>query len=214
MLFNKQWEDHVSLRSLPFLFPIIEPRCPAVEGARWGLTEDSCLLVEWESGATVVYDTTAGLAPWQVEYRPAGASAWISVDCDSSRLALCGLPVGDYEVRVRSRCDRIGGAHWTAWRMATAGDNGGSEGIAATGTPAATLAPNPARGTATLVLKAPAPQAGTLQVSDMAGRQVMAAPVAQGAERVTLDVSTLPHGIYTVTLRLPEGATSLRLAVE
>ena len=79
----------------------------------------------------------------------------------------------------------------------------------------ATLVPNPARGTFTVVLaeEAGAPGSGsTVTVTDMAGRVLLIAPLLSARQLV--DVSTLPAGSYFVTLATPQGSSTQKLILE
>ena len=70
------------------------------------------------------------------------------------------------------------------------------------------VCPNPSHGTVTVSL----PEAeGTLTLFDATGRQLMQRSIH--AQNTTLDVSSLPTGIYMVQFTSQRGTTVSRLAV-
>ena len=73
-----------------------------------------------------------------------------------------------------------------------------------------TVSPNPAHGSATLLLAAPAPTAGQATVADALGRTVRTVAVPAGAATVPVDLTSLAPGLYLLRC----GAAAARLVVE
>lgn len=85
----------------------------------------------------------------------------------------------------------------------------GPTGLTEAGVRAFALYPNPARGTAQLMLAAPG-AAGVVTVLDGLGRVVRTQPVAAGQTEVRLTLGGLPAGVYTVRV----GQAARKLVVE
>ena len=76
--------------------------------------------------------------------------------------------------------------------------------------------PNPARGTATVVVEVPEAGAVRLSVYDALGREVVTAfdgPMSAGRHAVALDVARLPAGVYVARLTAARGAAVQRMTV-
>ena len=88
----KSWEERVSLRSIPLLFPIVEPRCLSVDSVSVEADSTGCAWARW--------DSLPRQERWVVQYRSAGGVGGIDT-VDAPEWRRCGLTQGErYEVRV------------------------------------------------------------------------------------------------------------------
>jgi len=77
------------------------------------------------------------------------------------------------------------------------------------------VAPNPARGAATVTLAAEAAATGcSLTLRDEAGRIAMQRTVAAGTAAVELDLRGLEAGVYVITVKTAAGVESGKWKVE
>ena len=208
-------------RSMPHLFPIIDPRCVSIDSVTVVADSAGCLTVRWDSLPTQ--------SQWVVSFGPEGTgpgegeTETVS-ECQWRR---CGLePDGHYTVSVRSRCEMLYHPDWSAWSdvwTVTASGNGGSnpedpdpedpnpedpEGIYEVGGVQAELMPNPATGR---VRVSCGEALRMVEVYDLQGRRML----AQEASGTTLDldISTLASGRYTVIVHTAEGTGAKALVV-
>ena len=217
--YDSMWVDGHTERSLPNLFPIIDPPCVSIDSVTVEADSAGCVTVRW--------DSLPMQAHWMVSFGPEGTAAGEGeTDTVSERQwRRCGLePGGSYTVSVRSRCNLLYRQEWSPWSSVwtvTAGSNPDPEdpdpedppeGIReVAGTVGFTLRPNPAREEVTLGGGAWM-SGGVLTVTDMRGTEVVRRKVESG--RLTLDVSRLPKGAYTVSVTTSEGTAARRLVVQ
>lgn len=217
--FNGVWDtlEHEE-RSMPHLFPIIDPRCVSIDSVTVEADSAGCVTVRWDSLPMQTH--------WMVSFGPEGTAAGEGeTDTVSERQwRRCGLePGGSYTVSVRSRCNLLYRQEWSPWSgvwTVTAGSNPDPEdpdpedppeGISEVEATGFTLRPNPAREEVTLEGGARM-AGGVLTVTDMRGTEVVRRKVESG--RLTLDVSRLPKGAYTVSVTTDEGTAARRLMVQ
>lgn len=217
--YDSVWVDGHTERSLPSLFPIIDPPCVSIDSVTVEADSGGCVTVRW--------DSLPMQAHWMVSFGPEGTAAGEGeTDTVSERQwRRCGLaPGGSYTVSVRSRCNLLYRQEWSPWSgvwTVTAGSNPNPEdpdpedppeGInEVAGTVGFTLRPNPAREEVTLEGGAWM-AGGVLTVTDMRGTEVVRRKVESG--RLTLDVSRLPKGAYTVSVTTSEGTAARRMVVQ
>ena len=84
-----------------------------------------------------------------------------------------------------------------------------TEGIDEVGTTTLSVHPNPARQTVSVTL--PDPE-GTLTLFDATGRQLMQRHTS--SSQTTVNVSTLPQGVYIMQFTSPRGTTTVKLKIE
>ena len=217
--YNGEWDtlEHTE-RSLPSLFPIIDPPCVSIDSVTVEADSAGCVTVRWDSLPMQTH--------WMVSFGPEGTAAGEGeTDTVSERQwRRCGLEPGDsYTVSVRSRCNLLYRQEWSPWSgvwTVTAGSNPNPvdpdpedppEGISEVEATGFTLRPNPAREEVTLEGGAWM-AGGVLTVTDMRGTEVVRRKVESG--RLTLDVSRLPKGAYTVSVTTGEGTAARRLVVQ
>ena len=198
----KSWEERVSLRSIPLLFPIVEPRCLSVDSVSVEADSTGCAWARW--------DSLPRQERWVVQYRSAGGVGGIDT-VDTPEWRRCGLTQGErYEVRVRSRCTNLRSHTWSPWSA------GGTAlvpepepepvGIGAVTAAAFEVSPNPAHGEVTVR----AAQSGGYELTlyDAQGRAVRTVRNASGGA-TRMPLGGLAKGVYT--LRLTSGyASSIR----
>ena len=217
--YDSVWVDGHTDRSLPNLFPIIDPPCVSIDSVTVEADSAGCVTVRWDSLPMQTH--------WMVSFGPEGIAAGEGeTDTVSERQwRRCGLePGGSYTVSVRSRCNLLYRQEWSPWSgvwTVTAGSNPNPvdpdpedppDGIGeVAGTVGFTLRPNPAWEEVTLEGGAWM-SGGVLTVTDMRGTEVVRRKVESG--RLTLDVSRLPKGAYTVSVTTGEGTAARRLVVQ
>jgi uncharacterized membrane protein len=73
--------------------------------------------------------------------------------------------------------------------------------------------PNPVQDKLTITLAAPV-KYGTLAILDAAGRTLQSQSLQQASGTVQLSTRSLPAGIYTIRLQLPDGRTMVQRFVK
>ena len=121
----------------------------------------------------------------------------------------CGLePHRPYTVSVRSQCRTTSNPKWAEWSNNAIGRPDGRDGIRVIREKQRlfSVAPNPARGAATVTLAAEAAATGcSLTLRDEAGRIAMQRTVAAGTAAVELDLRGLEAGVYVITVKTAAG---------
>ena len=219
--YDSVWVDGHTERSLPNLFPIIDPPCMSVDSVTVEADSAGCVTVRW--------DSLPMQSHWMVSFGPEGIAAGEGeTDTVSERQwRRCGLePGGSYTVSVRSRCNLLYRQEWSPWSgvwTVTASGNGGSnpedpdpedpnpedpEGIYEVGGVHAELTPNPATGR---VRVSCGEMLRMVEVYDLQGRRMVAQEAA--GTSLELDISTLAAGRYTVIVHTAEGIGAKALVV-
>ena len=201
----KGWQDMLSERSIPMLFPIVEPKCGCVDTVRLEADSAGCLTAEW--------DTLPRQRQWAVELRRHGQSLGAPDTVDTCRWQRCGLqPGAGYTVAVRSRCTNLGTYSWSPWRASGAEQVPEPVGIDPEATlRGLTLTPNPTRGGATLRLPQPLPSDARLVLRDAQGRLLHSLTLPAGSARAAVPTEGLAPGVYMLTVSTPHHTATLRL---
>ena len=201
----KGWQDMLSERSIPMLFPIVEPKCGCVDTVRLEADSAGCLVAEW--------DTLPRQRQWAVELRRNGQSLGAPDTVDTCRWQRCGLqPGAGYTVAVRSRCTNLGTYSWSPWRASGAEQVPEPVGIDPEATlRGLTLTPNPTRGGATLRLPQPLPSDARLVLRDAQGRLLHSLTLPAGSARAAVPTEGLAPGVYMLTVSTPHHTATLRL---
>ena len=159
---NGIWEDVVTIRTLPLMFPVIEPECERPENVIQSLGPSGCLRAAW--------DTLPRQHQWVVALTDAAGDTLQIDTVSTNRWAHCGLdPDGQYTVSVRSRCDNLLTYSWSDWQRY--GSSSGVEPVEHGET--WSITPNPTDGILTLHHQA---MEGTVTVADLQGRVLLSAP--------------------------------------
>lgn len=203
-----------------WIFPIIELRCTTPR--QWAVQmEHDTARLSWQhfDGAEgyelVVHDVTAG-----------DSSLVQILGEDSISYLLGGLDTANhfYRMKLRKLCryttesyDTIVRSDWTD--VLTLGSlPQDTTGIDTTGIALAEgdlrfgLQPNPASASVTLTFDGR--EGGTVSITDMAGREVLAQSLLPGKASHTIDISRLAAGTYMVVLSTPSSKGSRRLIVK
>ena len=196
---DKVWEDYTLDRIIPILFPIVEPACEAVEEVRVETDSMGCIVATW--------DSLPRQEQWVVELQALGSTFTIIDTVDACHWRYCGLPDGaSYSIKVRSRCTNLNSYSWSDWNNAT------GVGIAPVAADSPfRVSPNPTHGTVVLTLEQAA-EGAELTLCDLGGRELRRERVS--GTSYTLDVATLPAGVYFLKLTTPQGVATRRLLVE
>ena len=208
MMVDGVWEDHVSVHSCPLIFPILDLPCEKLPTLDVVSDSTGCLSAQWEpltlqtrwvvalgNGVETVYDTV-----------------------DTCFWRHCGLePHRPYTVSVRSQCRTTSNPKWAEWSNNAIGRPDGRDGIRVIREEQRlfSVAPNPARGAATVTLAAEAAATGcSLTLRDEAGRIAMQRTVAAGTAAVVLDLRGLEAGVYVITVSSAAGVETGKLKIE
>ena len=199
-----------------YVMPIVRwagDTCPEVRELRYSVLARDGAFVQWGGHENH--------ALYELSYGPVGTAPGEGtvVECAVPQRYLAGLERGvDYEVYVRARCD-FARSEWTAWSdallveadsVATASAAGPEQGQRLF-----SVAPNPARGAATVTLAAEAAATGcSLTLRDEAGRIAMQRTVAAGTAAVELDLRGLEAGVYVITVKTGRGVETGKLKIE
>ena len=202
--YNNEWHEFIT-NGVMQVFPIIElpgDTCPAVSGLHITGAYGSLVMAEW--------DTSANNSRWEVSYGPVGTEP------DSGTIITCMEPVAkmlnlnvdsQYVAYVRPVC-RFGITKRGEWSEGVVFNPlSGEVGIQQVAdTEPLTMYPNPASGTVRIGLPEGL-QGVDVRLYDMAGREVMR------STSLTLDVSHLPQGTYTIRAATATGTRTGRLVV-
>jgi len=199
-----------------YILPIVRwagDTCPEVRELRYSVLARDGAFVQWGGHENH--------ALYELSYGPVGTAPGEGtvVECAVPQRYLAGLERGvDYEVYVRARCD-FARSEWTAWSDAllVEADSVASASVAGPeqGQRLFSVAPNPARGAATVTLTAEAAATGcSLTLRDEAGRIAMQRTVAAGTAAVELDLRGLEAGVYVITVKTGRGVESGKWKVE
>ncbi len=195
---------------IPFVFPIITPPCDTIEWASAAMEGDSVVRVQWDS---TVDEVQVCLMPMGETPDSTGVFVRDTTAFDTV------VSAGNYDVYVRRVCNEryLVCSDWTGPLTVRSSPinpdpEDPPEGISeVAGAVGFTLRPNPAREEVTLEGGAWM-AGGVLTVTDMRGTEVVRRKVESG--RLTLDVSRLPKGAYTVSVTTGEGTAARRLVVQ
>ena len=189
--------------------------CPAVRGLDTvGVTATSVSLV-WEA------DTMA--QDYLLQYGPAGFDPTEGADSmvSGNSCVVVGLnPATAYDFYLRTRCadDWVAGEYASLLNVITRQPVGIAGPEADNATFSATLVPNPAKNTATLILEGlPRQYRGGVDVtvSDLTGREVLARSMGcDGNCRLVLDISDLPQGAYFVRIAIEQHSVVRKLIIK
>ncbi|MCR5444253.1 MAG: T9SS type A sorting domain-containing protein [Bacteroidales bacterium] len=194
-----EWYRDTCYRSFPYMFPIIEPRCEAVEEVR----------VEWDSAGCLVatWDSLPYQEQWVVALN-AGGGATLLDTVDSCRWHYCELPAGaQYELAVRSRCTNLKSYSWSPWHRPIDINVGISQAAAEA---SFRVSPNPTEGRVK-VMPGEGFAGGRLEVLSVEGRRLEVHNLTAGT---TLDLGGYAPGVYLLRLTTPLGTASRKVIVQ
>ena len=204
-LLTSAWHEEEYGWHISGIFPIIESdgdTCPQVRNVGVYIGGSDQFFLKWERGTNHI--------DWQVSYGPAGSAPGVGtlLEYNQPMTQLITVdPDSQYVAYVRARC-RFARDEWGPWSDPVNIWLNNSNGIeSAQSSIDFTLTPNPASGTVAIGCEA---KDGTIEVVDMQGRVVLAAPSVQR----TLDINCLAAGSYVVRLITREGTAVRRLQVE
>ncbi|MCR4828423.1 MAG: T9SS type A sorting domain-containing protein [Bacteroidales bacterium] len=189
------------------------PLCAGVDGFRLGVVMDDVAIFYWNQGLSGRYQCSLGPADSEPE-----DNALVEFADGQNFLRYTDLPDGEYKACVRRVCyhdcyfhrDSTYYSDWSepiAFRVGDPPDDT----VSVRGVPQlsdVTLVPNPATLQVTVTS---AERIATVTLTDMSGREVLRLEV--NAEQTTLDISTLPKGVYLATIVTPQATTTKRLVV-
>ena len=202
---SKKWEDYISLKTYPLIFPIIEIPCPAV---------DNVYLVD-------TLDTVSGVrtlsATWDsIRYQ----SLWVVTVTDESGALVLSDTVTtrswnrqgfehdvQYTVSVQSRCDSPRPT-WSAQRRAGIVQQATTQDMSGI-----SVHPNPASNKAVLHFCEPMPYGSTLEVCDQGGRRLSVHKPQAGSLSMELSTESLAAGTYLLRLTTPQWTAMGKLVV-
>ena len=202
---SKKWEDYISLKTYPLIFPIIEIPCPAV---------DNVYLVD-------TLDTVSGVrtlsATWDsIRYQ----SLWVVTVTDESGALVLSDTVTtrswnrqgfehdvQYTVSVQSRCDSPRPT-WSAQRRAGIVQQATTQDMSGI-----SVHPNPASNKAVLHFGEPMPYGSTLEVCDQGGRRLSVHKPQAGSLSMELSTEFLAAGTYLLRLTTPQWTAMGKLVV-
>ena len=177
----------------------MEPACEAVEEVRVETDSMGCIVATW--------DSLPRQEQWVVTCQTMGSTFTIIDTVDACHWRYCGLPDGaSYSIKVRSRCTNLNSYSWSDWNNVT------GVGIAPVAADSPfRVSPNPTHGTVVLTLEQAA-EGAELTLCDLGGRELRRERVS--GTSYTLDIATLPAGVYFLKLTTPQGVATRRLLVE
>lgn len=202
---DKDWNDYISLRSYPLIFPIIDIPCQAV---------DNVYLVD-------TLDTVSGVrtlsATWDsIRYQ----SLWVvTVEDESGALVLSDTVTTrywtrhgfehdvQYTVSVQSRCDSPRPT-WSAQRKAGIVQQANVRAM-----PCISVHPNPTSNKAVLHFGEPIPYGSILEVCDQGGRRLSVHKPQAGSLSMELSTESLAAGTYLLRLTTPQWTAMGKLVV-
>jgi len=196
---DKVWEDDTINDAFPMLFPIVEPRCEAVEEVRVTTDSAGCLVAEW--------DSLPRQEQWVVALNIEGQTATVLDTVNACHWQYCALPAGTpYQIGVRSRCTNLRSYSWSKWNAPI------DVSIKAV-VPEETfvVAPNPTTGVVRLQLPPSAAHDSRAEVYSADGRHMATYRLPMLSTTATLDLSALPSGLYLLRLTTPQGMYSQKV---
>ena len=167
---------------------------------------------------SVTWDSCPYYSAVQLNYGPRSLphTQWTLINLTDTitHCTLTGLEAGThYGIMARGICERVGQeSPWTeqTYYFSTPSDTT-QTGIVSIGGVDFTFSPNPAHGTVVLTLEQAA-EGAELTLCDLGGRELRREHVSGTTH--TLDVATLPAGVYFLKLTTPQGVATRRLLVE
>lgn len=193
------WVDYQTARCIPMIFPIINPKCRAVEEVNVTVDSAGCLTATWDSLPTQ--------EQWVVAFSSGGVTTLDTVD--HACWQRCDMADGEpYHISVRSRCTNLRSYAWSPWY----GGNPQEVAVQQPSAPDFRVSPNPTTGLVTVEL-APA-DAAQLELYDNAGRCLQRQALPSGAGRTTLDLGDHPAGLYLLRLVTPTGVGTRKVVVQ
>lgn len=197
---EKVWYEDSLTRSFPVVFPILEPKCEAVEEVAVVTDSAGCLVATW--------DSLPRQEQWVVAFNADGIPSTILDTVTACRWQYCGLPAGvSYQISVRSRCTNLRSYTWSAWNSPI------DIGLKPAADIPLRISPNPTTGVVKVNLPEAAARDSRLEVYGTDGRQRAAYDLMPSSTAFTLNLSKLPAGLYVLRLVTTEGVYTSKVTL-